>query len=56
MLLALARGSFDPAVSSCEHDLELVHLVPLFLGTIALGNREQLLKTPAGVGWGWGWR
>jgi hypothetical protein len=60
MLLAAARhgpGVADIrirpalAVARVEHDLELVQLVPLGVGTLAFGNRLQLLQARAWRNW-----
>jgi hypothetical protein len=39
------------AVARVEHDLELVQLVPLGVGTLALGNCLQLLQARARRNW-----
>jgi hypothetical protein len=39
------------AVAGVEHDLELVQLVPLGVGALALGNRLQLLQARAWRNW-----
>ena len=60
MLLAAARhgsGVADVrirpalAVAGVEHDFELVQLVPLGVGTLAFGNRLQLLQARARRNW-----
>jgi hypothetical protein len=60
LLLAAARhgpGVADvrirPAltIARVEHDLELVQLVPFGVGTLALGNRLQLLQSRARRNW-----
>ena len=38
-------------VARVKHDLELVQLVPLGVGTLALGNRLQLLQAHARRNW-----
>ena len=50
MLLSLTVCGFDLAVAGGEHDLDLVHLVPLLFRAIAFGNGLQLLETCAGIG------
>jgi hypothetical protein len=32
------------AITGCQCDLKLVKLVPLFLGTLVIGNRQQRLQ------------
>jgi len=60
MLLAAARHGSGVAdirirptltVAGVEHDFELVQLVPLGVGTLAFGNRLQLLQARAWRNW-----
>jgi hypothetical protein len=39
------------AIAGVEHDLELVQLVPLGVGALALGNRLELLQARAWRYW-----
>jgi hypothetical protein len=62
LLLAAAaevRGSISPharvrralAIPGCQHDLELVQLIPFGIGPLALRNGEQRLQARSGGRW-----
>jgi len=42
----LIRSSLS--IAGCQHDLELIDLIPLGVGPLSLGNRQKSLQASAG--------